>query len=109
MMIVSIGVAIFLRYFWQYIYGGRLHAYVQYATQARKHLGLFDMTPRGLTIIALCLVILVGLALFLLRTRLGKAIRAVSDNPDLASSTGINTNRVIVLVWVVGAALAGLG
>jgi neutral amino acid transport system permease protein len=109
MMIVSIGVAIFLRYFWQYIYGGRLHAYVQYATQPRKHLGLFDMTPRGLTIVALCLVILVSLAMFLLRTRLGKAIRAVSDNADLASSTGINTDRVILLVWVVGAALAGLG
>jgi neutral amino acid transport system permease protein len=109
MMIVSIGVAIFLRYFWQYIYGGRLHAYVQYATQPRKHLGLFDMTPRGLIIIALCLVILVGLALFLLRTRFGKAIRAVSDNADLASSTGINTDQVILIVWVVGAALAGLG
>jgi neutral amino acid transport system permease protein len=109
MMIVSIGISIFLRYFWQYVYGGRLHAYVQYATQPRKHLWLFDMTPRGLTIIALCLVILVALALFLLRTRLGKAIRAVSDNPDLASSTGINTDWVILLVWIVGAALAGLG
>jgi branched-chain amino acid transport system permease protein len=109
MMIVSIGVSIFLRYFWQYVYGGRLHAYAQFATQPRKHLGLFDMTPRGLTIVALCLVILIALALFLLRTRLGKAIRAVSDNPDLASSTGINTDRVILLVWIVGAALAGLG
>jgi branched-chain amino acid transport system permease protein len=109
MMIVSIGVSILLRFFWQYVYGGRLHAYAQYATQPRKHLGLFDMTPRGLTIIGLCLVILVGLALFLLRTRLGKAIRAVSDNADLASSTGINTDRVILLVWVVGSALAGLG
>ncbi len=109
MMIVSIGASIFLRYFWQYVYGGRLHAYIQYATQPRKHLWLFDMTPRGLTIIGLCLVILVALALFLLRTRLGKAIRAVSDNPDLASSTGINTDRVILLVWIVGAALAGLG
>ena len=39
----------------------------------------------------------------------GKAIRAVSDNPELASATGINTNRVILLVWVAGGALAGLG
>jgi branched-chain amino acid transport system permease protein len=109
MMIVSIGVSIFLRYFWQYVYGGRLRAYAQFATQPRKHLWIFDMTPRGLTIIGLCLVILIALALFLLRTRLGKAIRAVSDNPDLASSTGINTDRVILLVWIVGAALAGLG
>src|SRR4029078_11541416 len=44
-----------------------------------------------------------------LRTRTGKAIRAVSDNPDLASTTGINTDRIILIVWVVGAGLAGLG
>ena len=36
------------------------------------------------------------------RTRFGKAIRAVSDNPELASSTGINTDRVILIVWVGG-------
>ena len=51
----------------------------------------------------------VGVALWLLRTRTGKAIRAVSDNPDLASTTGINTDRIILIVWVVGAGLAGLG
>ncbi len=33
----------------------------------------------------------------------------MSDNPELASATGINTNRVILLVWVTGGALAGLG
>ena len=49
------------------------------------------------------------MALWLLRTRTGKAIRAVSDNPDLASSTGINTDRIILIVWVAGGALAGLG
>ena len=58
---------------------------------------------------AICVVAMVGVALWLLRTRTGKAIRAVSDNPDLASSTGINTDRIILIVWVVGAALAGLG
>ena len=52
---------------------------------------------------------IVGVALFLLKTRFGKAIRAVSDNPDLASSSGIDTDRVILLVWILGGALAGLG
>ena len=41
-------------------------------------------------------------------TRIGKAIRAVSDNPDLASTTGINTDKVILTVWLLGGALAGL-
>jgi neutral amino acid transport system permease protein len=39
---------------------------------------------------------------------MGKATRAVADNPALSSSTGINVDRVIALVWTGGAALAGL-
>ena len=55
------------------------------------------------------ILVIVGVALFLLKARFGKAIRAVSDNPDLASSSGIDTNRVILVVWAIGGALAGLG
>ena len=42
------------------------------------------------------------------RTKLGKATRAVADNTALASATGINVDRVISVVWIVGAMLAGL-
>jgi neutral amino acid transport system permease protein len=55
------------------------------------------------------LVVLVGVAMALQRTRLGKATRAVSDNVDLASATGIDAQQVIRLVWFVGGALAALG
>ena len=41
-------------------------------------------------------------------TRVGKATRAVADNPALSSATGINVERVINIVWIGGAALAGL-
>jgi neutral amino acid transport system permease protein len=41
-------------------------------------------------------------------TRIGRATRAVSDNPALAAATGINVDRVISLVWIVGTALAAL-
>jgi branched-chain amino acid transport system permease protein len=54
-------------------------------------------------------VALLGVALFLLRTRIGKATRAVSDNRDLAESSGIDVNRVITFVWAAGAGLAALG
>ncbi len=54
-------------------------------------------------------IIIVGVALFLLYARFGKAIRAVSDNPDLASSSGIDSDRVILIVWLLGGALAGIG
>ncbi len=48
-------------------------------------------------------------ALWLLRTRIGKATRAVADNPALAAASGIDVERVINTVWVIGAALAAFG
>jgi len=51
-------------------------------------------------------VAVVGLHFFLTRSRLGKAMRAVSDNPDLARITGINTNHVVWATWIIGGALA---
>jgi branched-chain amino acid transport system permease protein len=54
------------------------------------------------------IVALIGVALFLTRTRIGKATRAVSDNASLAASTGIDVERIIRIVWVVAAALTGL-
>ena len=52
---------------------------------------------------------LVAVALTLQYTRLGKATRAVSDNVDLASSTGIDSAKVIRIIWIAGGALAALG
>jgi neutral amino acid transport system permease protein len=51
---------------------------------------------------------LLGLALLLRYTRLGKQIRALSDNPELAETTGIDTERIIVVTWLVAGGLAGL-
>jgi branched-chain amino acid transport system permease protein len=109
MMIVSIGMGLAVRYLFLYTFGGRSRAYRQYAVQKAMTIGPVDVTKRELTSTLVCVVVLVGVALFLQRSRRGKAIRAVSDNPELASATGINTNRVIMLVWVAGGALAGLG
>lgn len=110
MMIVSIGVALAMRYFFLYLFGGSLSAYSQYTLQRDPiSLGPVDLPPRTIVIIGLSAVIIVGVALFLLKARFGKAIRAVSDNPDLASSSGIDTDRVIMIVWILGGALAGLG
>jgi branched-chain amino acid transport system permease protein len=55
---------------------------------------------------ALVLVALVYLLLF--RTKLGKAMRATADNPDLALVSGISTEQVITWTWVIGGALVGI-
>jgi len=110
MMIVSIGIGLGMRYVFQYTFGGRSRAFAQFAVQRALDLPLsIELTPRTLITMVICVVTLVGVALFLLKTREGKAVRAVSDNPDLSSATGINTDRVILVVWVMGGALAGLG
>jgi len=53
---------------------------------------------------------IVGLVhLLLTRTRMGKAMRATANNPDLAQIRGINTERVIAWTWIMGGALAAAG
>ena len=110
MMIVSIGIALAMRYTYLYLFSGDLKAYSQYTLQRDPvSIGPVDLPPRTLFIIVASALVIVAVALFLLKARFGKAIRAVSDNPDLASSSGIDTDRVILVVWILGGALAGLG
>jgi neutral amino acid transport system permease protein len=54
-------------------------------------------------------VAIVVTAVVLARTRLGKAMRALSDNPNLAAISGIDVDRIVVYTWIVAGALAGLG
>ena len=109
-MIASIGLALLIRYLIQYLFGPRTESYSQFQTQTDPiELGPISFPPRVLVSILVVLVAMGGVAAFLLRTRFGKAVRAVSDNPDLASATGIDTNRVISVVWCIGGGLAALG
>lgn len=109
MMIVSIGISLGVRYIYQFYFGARSKPFREYAVQREVDLGPFSLTPRAMTIMAICLVALLATSYFLLRTRTGKAVRAVADNPALASATGINSDHIILIVWVLGGALAGLG
>jgi branched-subunit amino acid ABC-type transport system permease component len=108
MMIVSIGLGIFLRSIYQYLAGADNHNYTQYATVKPWHIGALDITSKELAVTLLSVGVIVVVTLALQKTRMGKATRAVADNPALSSSTGINVDRVIALVWTGGAALAGL-
>jgi branched-chain amino acid transport system permease protein len=72
-------------------------------------LGLKVVVPvKSLLVIATALVSLAALHLFVNRTRLGTAIRAVAQDPDTASLMGIPVNRVIALTFFVGGAMGGL-
>jgi branched-subunit amino acid ABC-type transport system permease component len=108
MMVVSIGLSIFLRSIYQYLMGGDAKQYSQYATPQPINIGPIEVTAKVMLISLLAIVVLVLVTLALRYSKLGKATRAVADNPALAASTGINVNRVIGTVWTVGAALAAL-
>ena len=69
--------------------------------------GLAFKTTQGITIIT-AILLMVGLFLFLNRTRVGKSMRAFSDNEELALLSGINPDRVVAICWVIAAALAAI-
>ena len=98
MMITSIGVAIFLRYLYLYLYGGDTSAYDTGSAQTSLPLGPVSLTAADAISMAIAVVCLVAVSYALLRTRLGKATRAVADNPALAAASGIDVDRVINVV-----------
>jgi branched-chain amino acid transport system permease protein len=72
-------------------------------------LGFNVVVPvKSLLVIVTALVTLVALHLFVNRTRMGTAIRAVAQDPDTASLMGIPVNQVIALTFFVGGAMGGL-
>lgn len=107
LMIVSIGLSLALRYTYQYFIGGSTFQMPGASPQPIQFgpilLSYIDLVSMGVSIVVILLV-----AYFLLGTRIGKATRAISDNPQLAASSGINVDRVIRIVWVLAGVLAAL-
>ena len=107
-MIVTIGLSMALQYIVQFFFGGGPLRIVT-ATPRGVDLGPVTLTQQTIVSVVIAVVVLAGVAYFLLGTRAGQATRAVSDNPALAAASGITVDRVIRLVWTLGAGLAGLG
>ncbi|WP_188194993.1 branched-chain amino acid ABC transporter permease [Nonomuraea sp. SYSU D8015] len=108
MMIISIGVALFLRYVMLIFFGGENEAFAQYTAQPGVEVGPITAAPKNFVAMGIELAVLVIVGFALLRTRTGKAARAVADNPALAASSGINVDRVIRIIWTLGGAIAAL-
>jgi len=72
-------------------------------------LGLVRISPGQAVALVIAAAVAPAVALFLARTRLGKAMRAVADNRDLAAISGIDVDRIGAYVWLLAGALAGIG
>ena len=107
MMIVTIGLSLTLQYSVQYLVGSKTKRVIQDNPDVVSF-GSVTITIQSLVAMAIAAVLILLVAYALLRTRIGRATRAVADNPALASASGIDVDRVIRLVWTVAGAMAGL-
>lgn len=108
MLVISIGLGIFLRYVYLFLFGGNTRQYADYSGQAGLVFGPVAITPKALIGAIVAVIVLTATVLWLKLTRVGKASRAIADNPALASASGIDVNRVISVIWMAGASLAAL-
>ena len=108
LMIVSIGLSLAIRYTYQFFYGGATRQLPGATAPKELSFGGVQLSWIDVGSMIVSVVVLVAVAYFLVKTRIGKATRAVADNASLASASGIDVDRVIRIVWVLGAALAGL-
>lgn len=108
LMIVSIGLSLAGRYVFQFFAGGSTSQLPGFDSPKIKLFGATSLSVIDIASMVLSLVVIMAFAWWLLNTQTGKATRAISDNPDLAAASGIDVDRVIRIVWIVAAALAGL-
>jgi len=107
LMIVSIGLSFALRYVFQIVIGGSTQQ-LPGAAPTPIRFGPVSLSYIDLVSMGVSIVLILAVAVFLTRTRVGKATRAVSDNPQLAAASGIDVDRVIRIVWILAGVLAAV-
>ncbi len=108
-VIASFGIALMVRSVIQLIWGVKIQSYA--AGTFYKPLLFFDtirIAERHITIVLLTVAVAIALHFFLSRTKHGKAMRAMADEPDLAQVSGISTEKVIMTTWIIGGGLAAM-
>jgi branched-subunit amino acid ABC-type transport system permease component len=108
LLIVSIGVAFFLRNLIRAIWGPSGHFYELPMEANPSYLGI-RFSVEQVAIMVVSLLLLLGVYVMLQRTRVGIAMRAASDDRMLSRIRGVDTEKLVLYVWIVGGAIAGLG
>ena len=108
MVMASFGAALTLRSLLEFIFTSKPAYYTKALQIALPLGGGIRATPDQLLSLVVAAVIVVAVHLLLSRTAIGRSMRAVSENPQLASLAGIRVRRVIRIVWLLGAGLASI-
>ncbi|MGB7479373.1 MAG: branched-chain amino acid ABC transporter permease [Burkholderiaceae bacterium] len=107
-LITAIGVSILLQTLAMMIWGRSPIPFPQVMPSDPIHIGGALISPTQVMLLALAALSMVGLVLLVERTRIGRAMRATAENPRIAGLMGVDSNRVIVMTFVIGAALAAV-
>jgi branched-chain amino acid transport system permease protein len=107
LLLISIGLAFLIRYSIQYVWGTEVRSLDVNVTDTVQFLGL-RIGRTDLIVIVIGFVTLLTIGLILKFSLLGKRMRALSDNFDLAETAGVDTSRVVLYTWIFAGALAGL-
>jgi branched-chain amino acid transport system permease protein len=106
----SLGMAFFLRSIIYLLWGSDFHFYYVGRANPALHMPLgIRVQADQVFVLSLALILVILLYLLLAKTRMGKAMRATADNPDLAQIRGIDTERVIAATWFISGGLAAAG
>ena len=107
LLVVTIGLSLFLQNLIQAIWGANFQQY-SVVTGLPLHLGPILITVQQIIIIAIAIVLMVATHALLRYTKLGKAMRAMSDDPELARVSGIHIRRITDITWLISGLLAGM-
>ena len=108
LIIISIGLALFLRNGIIFIWGGSNKNYNVPVSPALDILGI-KIPQNQLLVLLMAVLAILALHYLLQNTKIGKAMRAVADDQDLARVSGINVDRIILWTWVITGSLTSLG
>ena len=107
-LITAIGISIILQHVAMMIWSRNPLAFPQVIRVESYAIGGATITNVQVAILAISLAMMAGLAALVYRTRLGTAMRATAQNPQIAGLMGIDADRIVALTFVIGAALAAV-
>jgi branched-chain amino acid transport system permease protein len=107
-LISTIGLTIVLQNLAVYIFGGQQVAFPETIRQELYRFGPVTISSVQIFILVVAVAAMAGLWLFIERSKLGRAIRATAENHETAALLGVDVNRVVLVTFVIGSAIAGI-
>ncbi|MEM7169782.1 MAG: branched-chain amino acid ABC transporter permease [Pseudomonadota bacterium] len=106
LVMASFGMMLMIRSVIQFSWGVQLTSLSKGITKPYVLFDALRLSPKHVMIILSAMALMLAVHLLLTRTKIGKAMRAMADSPELARLTGIDTEAVVRMTWIIGACLA---